>query len=92
LKKEYLKLCLILCFTLVLLSCAHQPEIPFDTNAPGFWSGLWHGFISPIAFIVSLFSDYRIYAFPNDGRWYDLGFMLGIGGFSGGIFGSARRK
>jgi len=53
---------------------------------PGFWMGFWHGCIAPVTFFVSLFTDQiRIYAFPNSGRWYDLGFMLGIGGFSHGV-------
>jgi hypothetical protein len=48
---------------------------------------------SPPLFIVSLFSDdVRIYAFPNAGRWYDFGFMLGISGFSGGVFAGSRRR
>ena len=60
-------------------------------GAPGFWLGFWHGLIAPIAFLVSLFSDtVRLYAYPNAGRWYDFGFMLGIGGFSGGIFAGTR--
>ena len=59
----------------------------------GFLLGLWHGFIAPIAFIVSLFSDHvRIYAAPNNGLWYDFGFMLGISGFSGGIFAGSRPR
>jgi murein L,D-transpeptidase YcbB/YkuD len=59
--------------------------------APGFFEGFWHGLISPIAFLVSLFVDHvRIYAFPNAGLWYDFGFMLGIGGFSGGLFAGSR--
>jgi hypothetical protein len=42
---------------------------------------------------VSLFSDgVRIYALPNAGRWYDFGFMLGIGGFSGGVFSSTKQR
>jgi hypothetical protein len=86
----------ILIFTVILLSlflvgCAHQP-LPPGHFYPGFWKGLLHGFIAPVSFIVSLFTDYRIYEFPNAGRWYDFGFMLGIGGFSGGIFGAARHK
>ena len=84
-------------FLLVFGSCtASQP--PFDAAAsiepiPGFFKGFWHGFIAPISFIVSLFTkEVRIYAFPNAGRWYDLGFMLGIHGFSGGLFAGARRQ
>ncbi|MBD3317108.1 MAG: hypothetical protein GF344_15080 [Chitinivibrionales bacterium] len=78
----------------LLLSCAaSQPEAVTNAEAPGFWLGLWHGFIAPITFIISLFNEtVRIYAFPNAGRWYDFGFMLGISGFSGGIFaGSGKR-
>ena len=59
---------------------------------PGFWKGLWHGIIAPIAFIVSLFSDHvRIYASPNSGLWYDFGFMIGIGGFHHGVRRGSRR-
>jgi uncharacterized membrane protein len=46
----------------------------------GFWYGLWHGLIAPIAWLVSLFyDDVAIYAIYNNGGWYDFGFMLGIG-------------
>lgn len=48
-------------------------------QAPGFWLGLWHGFIFPVAWIVSLFTDkVAIYAVPNNGGWYDFGYFLGI--------------
>ncbi|MFP4163478.1 MAG: hypothetical protein ACLFQB_02400 [Chitinispirillaceae bacterium] len=83
----------ILLSVLFLFSCAaNQPPFP-AVDPPGFWLGLWHGFISPITFIISLFTqDVEIYAFPNSGGWYDFGFMLGIGGFSGGIFAGSRKK
>ena len=48
-------------------------------GAPGFWLGLWHGFIFPIAWIVSLFADkVAVYAVPNSGGWYDFGYFVGI--------------
>ena len=51
----------------------------------GFWVGVWHGFISPLTFIVSLFSpNVRIYETHNRGRLYDFGYMIGIGAFSSG--------
>jgi hypothetical protein len=51
----------------------------------GFWAGLWHGLISPIAFLVSLFSpNVRIYETNNRGRWYDFGFIIGVSGAFGG--------
>jgi hypothetical protein len=78
---------------LLLASCtATQTPVVPDGNVPGFWFGLWHGFIAPITFIISLFSSVRIYAFPNAGLWYDFGFMLGISGFSGGVFAGSRRR
>jgi hypothetical protein len=77
--------------SLLVLGCAHQPP-PSSPGFHGFLKGLLHGFIAPVSFILSLFSDHRIYAFPNAGRWYDFGFMLGIGGFSGGIFGASRKR
>ena len=51
-----------------------------DVLPVGFWYGLWHGMILPIAWIVSLFSDSTaIYAIYNNGGWYDFGFILGCG-------------
>ena len=51
----------------------------------GFWAGLWHGIIAPLIFLVGLFStNVKIYETNNNGRWYDFGFMLGIGAFSSG--------
>ena len=47
----------------------------------GFFAGLWHGIISPVTFIVSLFSDgVAIYEVNNNGGWYDLGFLIAVGG------------
>ena len=57
-------------------------------HAPGFWLGLWHGFIFPVAWVVSLFTDkIAIYAVPNSGGWYDFGYFLGIV-----VFGVGARK
>jgi hypothetical protein len=45
----------------------------------GFWVGVWHGMISPIIFVVSLFNPrVRIYETHNRGRLYDFGFIIGI--------------
>jgi len=50
----------------------------------GFWAGLWHGLISPITFLVSLFyPGVRIYETNNRGRLYDFGFVIGISGAFG---------
>jgi hypothetical protein len=51
----------------------------------GFWAGVWHGMISPITFVVSLFNPrVRIYETQNRGRLYDFGFIIGICGAFGG--------
>lgn len=96
-RSRLLKLSLaVIAFGLVFGACtATQPRITASIaeDVPGFWKGFWHGFIAPISFIVSLISDeVRVYAFPNGGRWYDFGFMLGISGFSGGLFAGSRKK
>jgi hypothetical protein len=67
---------------LLLAACATQPTAV--AAAPGFWLGLLHGLIAPFSLIASLFWDVRIYAFPNDGGWYDFGYYLGIAGAMGG--------
>lgn len=46
----------------------------------GFFGGLWHGIVAPIAFFGSLiFDSIAIYAVNNNGGWYDFGFVLGSG-------------
>jgi hypothetical protein len=65
----------------LLAGCARQASDAVSTapNAPGFLLGLWHGFIFPVAWVISLFlSNVAIYAVPNNGGWYDFGFFLGI--------------
>jgi hypothetical protein len=49
----------------------------------GFWAGLWHGTIAPFAFLVSLWDDQvSIYETNNNGKWYEFGFMVGVGSYS----------
>jgi hypothetical protein len=82
---------LLLCFAAACT--ASQPAGTSGPNAPGFLFGLWHGVIAPFAFLASIVVDsVRIYSFPNSGLWYDLGFMLGIGGFSGGALASSKKR
>jgi hypothetical protein len=74
---------------LALSACAAtQAAAAVEPAAPGFLLGLWHGFIFPVAWIVSLFVDkVAVYAVPNDGGWYDFGYFLGIV-----VFGVGARK
>ena len=95
-KRHHIVLILIL-LVLVLAACAPgaNPEVgvaPPDGDVAGFWEGLWQGFISPVTFIISLFSDnVSLYEVHNSGNWYDFGFVLGAGILFGGGFGGARR-
>ncbi len=75
---------------LVLQSCATQPP-PAGSDPPGFLSGLLHGFLILFSFVASVFTDYRIYAFPNSGGWYDFGYLLGAMTFLGGGGAGARK-
>lgn len=75
---------LVLCGALLWIAgCAHQPQ-PDGMDLPGFWWGLLHGFLIVFSFIGSLFTQVRIYNFPNSGRWYDFGFLIGAAIFLGG--------
>ena len=71
---------LLLCILLLLDSCATTHDLTnclTSTNA-GFLDGFWHGMISPISFVLSLFEkDITIYEIANNGNWYNLGFVLG---------------
>lgn len=73
----------ILCIGLALTGCASQPPVS-GGEVPGFFMGFLHGFIIVFSLIGSIFTDVRIYAFPNSGFWYDLGFFLGASAFLGG--------
>jgi hypothetical protein len=81
----------ILTATLALTACAatQAPDaVAHAANTPGFLLGLWHGFIFPVAWVVSLFTDQvAIYAVPNSGGWYDFGYFLGVV-----VFGVGARK
>jgi hypothetical protein len=71
-----------------LSACARQMPAAVAAQAPGFFSGLWDGFIFPWAWLVSLFvPEVSIYAVPNNGGWYDFGYFLGVV-----VFGVGARK
>ena len=75
-----MKRALLIAIPLVLLTaCAVQSSDVTQSAAPGFWLGVWHGFIFPFAFIIGLFKpDVAVYAVPNNGTWYDFGYFVGI--------------
>lgn len=79
--KQYYSYILILSLIVVLQGCASQPEP--SIYGSWFFIGLWHGFTAVFSFIGSIFSDIRIYEFPNSWFWYDFDFLLGIAVFIG---------
>lgn len=87
----------VLLGALLLASCAAGPNPAVGTGPEpaGFWLGLWQGFITPVTFVISLFTDdVSIYEVDNSGNWYDFGYVLGlmiIFSSGGGAAGSARR-
>ena len=77
--------------TIIILSActAGTNNLTNTANAIGeidcLWHDLWHGFISPFTFIISLFKDgISIYEVHNNGNWYNFGFLLGAMCFFGG--------
>ena len=95
------KIFVLLVIGLIVLSIAGCTAGPNElVNSPdeegkvaGFWQGLWHGIISPITFIISLFSKtVHIYEVHNSGGWYNFGFLLGASIIFGGSGGGAARR
>ena len=88
-----MKRLLLLLSALALVGCAAtQAPTAVAPGAPGFWLGLWHGFIFPIAWVVSLFvNSVSLYAVPNNGGWYDFGFFIGVVFLGVGARSSKRR-
>jgi len=86
---------LVILAVLVIAACAAgpNPEVDAGPDPAGFWLGLWQGFIAPVTFFISLFTDnVNIYEVNNNGNWYDFGFVIGAGLLlSGGLFGRKRR-
>ena len=75
---------------LLLTACAAGVNEYVDVadaegSVAGFWMGLWHGLITPITFVISLFTDnVNFYEVHNSGNWYDFGYVLGLGTSVGG--------
>ena len=97
--KRLALLALILALVIVVSSCAPGPNDSEKTpnaagRTAGFWLGIWHGLISPVTFVISIFSkSVRLYEVHNNGGWYNFGFVLGAGLFlSGGILGGKKRR
>lgn len=89
-------LAMLMAVMLVAGCAAHYtPEAVRDPY--GFFSGIWHGFIFPLAVLANLISwmlgligisfmeSIEIIGRPNTGIfWYYIGFALGLASYSGG--------
>lgn len=75
---------ILACLPLMLGCLAHSQSVVQCVSGEtfGFWGGLWHGLISPISWLCSLFSNVEIWAVNNNGGWYSFGFICGVGGFT----------
>lgn len=76
---------LLILVILLFSSCADviciDKCIQSDAKLYGFWNGLWHGMTSGITLISSLFTDnVTVYAYNNNGAWYNFGFLWGVAG------------
>ncbi|MDD5189819.1 MAG: hypothetical protein PHE50_02110 [Dehalococcoidales bacterium] len=98
-KKHLFFIALAILALLFLVGCAAGPNPSIKTvdaagKIAGFWTGLWHGVISPVTFIISLFTkNVNLYDVFNNGNWYNFGFILGVSIiFGGGAAGSASRR
>lgn len=99
--KKTLLISILISLAIILSACAAGPNQLRNTpdedgEVAGFWRGIWHGVISPITFIISLFNK-SVYVFEvhNNGGWYTFGFLLGASmtfGGSGGGAACSRRK
>lgn len=91
-------LILIIAMVLIVSACTAgvNPEVGVasaEGDLAGFWLGLWQGIISPVTFVVSLFTNnVNMYEVHNNGNWYDFGFVLGAGILFGGSGRKARRR
>ncbi len=97
-KKRLLLVSIAILAVLLLAGCAAgtNPTVDVldaDGKSAGFWSGLWHGLISCVTFVISLFSDnVNVYEVYNSGNWYDFGFIFGVSIIFGGGARAAKRK
>jgi hypothetical protein len=97
--KKILTILMLAIIIFSLTSCLAGPnpmakKADDEGKVAGFWTGVWHGFLAPVTFIISLFSDkVTFYEVHNNGGWYNFGFVLAAGLFlSGGILGRSKDR
>lgn len=97
-KKKLIPIVIVTIGIAFLLSgCAQANQYvntPVGTGTPaGFLQGLIQGFIIVFAFVFSLFHHtVGIYEVHNDGTAYNVGFVIGLWIFFGGVMGAFFRS
>lgn len=96
--KKQLVIVVLFLLTLALAACATanpMKGVALEQTGKvyGFWNGLWDGMTATFAFIGNLFGGhYGIYQVHNNGNWYDFGFLIGVGAFSGSVGSAASSR
>ena len=96
--KRALSLGILALLLIAMAGCAPGPNELVnspdeDEDVAGFLTGLWHGLIAPITFIVSLFSrTVHFYEVHNNGNWYNIGYVIGVMSILGGGGGGAAAR
>lgn len=71
----------LIVFLLFVAGCGFVGTTPISPYDPlGFLVGIWHGLLAPWTLIIRFFLEIKMYAVPNSGWFYDLGFLLGVTG------------
>jgi len=88
--KKTTLLLILIGFVFILAACTAGPNQLRNTpnsdgDVAGFWMGIWHGLISPITFVLSLFNkSINVFEVHNNGGWYIFGFLFGASMIYGG--------
>ncbi|MBR9922017.1 MAG: hypothetical protein GYB31_14345 [Bacteroidetes bacterium] len=95
-KKQHLYFLSFFLLLIVVSSCAPEALCAEDVatqKAYGFFGGIIHGLLLPVAVIAKMFGlDTGIYAVNNTGFLYWLGYFLGFAVLGGGAVGGSRRR
>lgn len=85
----------LLIATVAITSCATHYTVDAVADPYGFFSGIWHGIVFPLALLANLISwiagflgvsfldSIQLIGRPNTGFWYYVGFALGLGAYGG---------
>jgi hypothetical protein len=81
---------------LSIAGCAHHYTGATFADPYGFFSGIWHGIVWPLALLanivswvlslvgISFLSDIQLIGRPNSGLFYYIGFAIGLSAAAGG--------